>query len=243
MRRIAFFIVLGVFILVIVAFKILTHEPELVNELTFLSDDVADVEYSGWAGAKLVVVHLRDWPFVPRDLCKLHGIDFEENVKVVRKVQPHLRQITHRVLDRYKLRSLYSGGLTEKTTPELHRRIEVVKELEMQAFEGVLDDKGRNFRDELLMEMGTPGQFLHDGFIDKVLPMEGTNALDAARLVPGLNDALFDADTLHARRKAIVAHLPREGVALIVLSGLHDLTSYLPANSLYIRVTPVSYPK
>ena len=42
--------------------------------------------------------------------------------------------------------------------------------------------------------------------------------------------------------RAMVAHLPAEGQAVIVLGGSHDLTPMLPTGTAYVRVTVRSYP-
>jgi hypothetical protein len=61
--------------------------PPALVELLRTLPEVAKVEYRGSQNAPLVVVHLRYWHFVPRELCKLDGIDFEDNLATVQKVQ------------------------------------------------------------------------------------------------------------------------------------------------------------
>ena len=87
MRRIS---AIGLLLLPVVAlvvgWRIWTRPPALVVSLRALPE-VAKVEYTGSADAPLVVVHVLDWHFVPPDLCKLDGIDFEASLDAVEKVQ------------------------------------------------------------------------------------------------------------------------------------------------------------
>jgi hypothetical protein len=60
--------------------------PPIVASLRQLPE-IAKVEYTGQPGAALTVIHMRDWHYVPRDLCRLDGIDFDANLDAVEKVQ------------------------------------------------------------------------------------------------------------------------------------------------------------
>lgn len=53
----------------------------------------------------------------------------------------------------------------------------------------------------------------------------------------------MDPAKVDARRKAMVANLPVEGLALIVLGSSHDLGPHLARDALYVAVTPRSYPE
>ena len=77
MRRIAVIALLVLpVVALVVGWRIWTRPPALVGSLRALPE-VANVEYAGLANAPLVVVHFLDWHFVPPNLCKLDGIDFE----------------------------------------------------------------------------------------------------------------------------------------------------------------------
>src|SRR5262249_39235290 len=80
MRRIVVIVLLVLpVVALVVGVRMWTLPPALVVSLRALPE-VAKVEYTGSANAPLVVVHFLDWHFVPPDLCKLDGIDFEANL-------------------------------------------------------------------------------------------------------------------------------------------------------------------
>src|SRR5580765_898471 len=60
--------------------------PAIVTELRAMPD-VRIVEYAGPADAALVVVHLREWHYVPREMCEADGNDFAANLTIVERVQ------------------------------------------------------------------------------------------------------------------------------------------------------------
>ncbi len=93
----------------------------------------------------------------------------------------------------------------------------------------------------MVLEVGTPGRLLAGGHIQSVLPLEDEKALqDAKPVLDG--KVVLDEAKIAVRHKAMVARLPKEGVAVIVLGGSHDLDTILPADTLYVRVTPKGYP-
>ncbi len=64
----------------------LPKTPSIVQEIRAMPE-VVRVDYSGPIDAKQVVVHLRDYHFVPRELCEIEGISFDEVLKVAATVQ------------------------------------------------------------------------------------------------------------------------------------------------------------
>ena len=208
--------------------------PAIVAELRAMPD-VRSVEYAGPADAALVVVHIRDWHYVSRELCEADGIDFAANLAIVERVQLEQLAITRHFMRPHGLRVIYAEGLTEKTLPDLHLRVNLLKDMTRLAAAGELGEDARRQRREMLLEVGVVGQLLESVEVDKVMPLEDEKALDAARAGDGPR-------TIDARRQAIARNLPDKGIAVIVLSGAHDLTPYLP-HALYVRVTPASYPE
>jgi hypothetical protein len=95
----------------------------------------------------------------------------------------------------------------------------------------------------LTLEVGVPGKLLLAGEVAEVLPLENQEALEAAGPIQTEKGIQFDPEKLLTRRQAMVAHLPEKGLALVVLGGSHDLGPHLNPQTLYVRVTPRSYPE
>jgi hypothetical protein len=203
--------------------------------------EVASVEYSG--GREAVVIHLRDWHFVPRELCALEGIDFQGNLEAVAKVQDEQIAVVRFLIHDYGLSRVYGEGLSDEAMPDLRLRIDMLRDLALLEKRRGLDAAARRQQRELTLEVGLPGRLLQSGEIADVLPLEDDKALDdAAPIQTGNQGIRFDAEKVAARRKAMADRLPKEGMALVVLGGSHDLRPYLPPGTLYVRVTMRSYP-
>jgi hypothetical protein len=106
-----------------------------------------------------------------------------------------------------------------------------------------MDEAARRHRREQTLIVGAPGRLLHSGEIGAVRILEDEVARDAAAPIADPFGMRFDPETLDARRKTMVAHLPASGLVLVVLGGSHDLGPYLGASALYMRVTLRSYPE
>jgi hypothetical protein len=229
MRRIAVIALLVLSVVaVVVGWRIWTRPPALVVSLRALPE-VAKVEYSGSANAPLVVVHFLDWHFVPPDLCKLDGIDFEANNDVVEKVQHEQVVIARYLIREHRLQDVYHEGVTEQTLPDLRVRLDFVKTLDQLAARGGMDETARRHRREQMLIVGAPGRLLHSGEISAVQILEEEGARDAAAPIAGPLGMRFDADKLDARRRTMVKHLPASGLVLVVLGGSHNLGPYLGA--------------
>jgi hypothetical protein len=215
--------------------------PALVESLRALPE-VARVDYVGPANAPLVVVHLRDWHFVPRELCKLDGIDFEDNLATVEKVQEDQLAIARFLIREHGVKAIHKEGISESSLEDLALLLVVLKDLDRLQAAGGMDDEARRHQRELTLELGIPGRLFRSDEIGKVVPLEDEKANNEARPIHGWGGIRFDAAKLEARRKAIVARLPEKGMALVVLGGSHDLGPYLGADVLYVRITPKSYP-
>jgi hypothetical protein len=195
------------------------------------------VDYSGPANAKLVVVHLRDYHFVPRELCEIEGIPFDEVLKIAASVQESQLAIARELVRSHSLRGVYSEGVSEKSLPAVTLRVNVIKDLAGASLGG-LPESIRH----IVLAVGTPGRLWAEGTIEGVLPLEDETALQDAK--PVLDGKVKpDEAKIAAREKAMVARLPKEGFAVIVLGGSHDLGPYLPTGSLYVKATPRGYPE
>ena len=134
--------------------------------------EVAKVEYTGSANAPLVVVHFLDWHFVPPELCKLDGIDFEASLDAVEKVQEDQLAIARYLIREHGLQDVYFEGLTEQTLPDLRVRLDLLKPLDRLAALGGMDEAARRHRREQTLLVGTPGRLLHSGEIGAVRILE-----------------------------------------------------------------------
>jgi hypothetical protein len=106
-----------------------------------------------------------------------------------------------------------------------------------------MDQAAREQQRELALEIGVAGRLLLSGAIDKVLPLDDGQALEAAGPIRQGNGIRFDSAKIEARRKAMIRRLPAQGMVLVVLGGSHDLGPHVPATTGYLRITPNSYPE
>jgi hypothetical protein len=194
MRRIA---VIALFVLLAVAlvvgWRIWTRSPALVVLLRALPE-VAKVEYTGSANAPLVVVHFLDWHFVPPDLCKLDGIDFQANLDAVEKVQDDQLAIARYLIREHALQAGYHEGVTEQTLPDLPVRLDLLKTLDRLAVLGGMDDAARRHQREQTLIIGAPGRLLQSGAIGAVRILEDEVARDEAAPIAGPFGIRFDPD-------------------------------------------------
>ena len=143
MRRIATIALLVLpAIALVVGWLIWTRPPALVVSLRALPE-VAKVEFTGSANAPLIVVHFLDWHFVPPDLWKLDGIDFEANLDAVEKVQEDQLAIARYLIREHGLQDVYHEGVTEQTLRDLRVRLDLLKTLDRLAALGGMDVAAR----------------------------------------------------------------------------------------------------
>jgi len=205
--------------------------PAIVLELRAMPE-AARVEYSGEADADLTVVHLCDWNYVPRALCELEGISFDDVCNVAAAVQKSELAIARQLIKAHGIKAVYSEGLSEQTRPAFQLRLDALKDLPPP-----IAAEDADTVKHLTLEVGTPGRLWLAGDIGHVLPLEDEKALQDAK--PVRNSVIvFDEAKVNARRKAMVAQLPRYGLALIVLGSSHDLGPHLREGTLYVKVTP-----
>lgn len=164
------------------------------------------------------------------------GVDFDGNNALVEKVQVDQLAVARYLIKQRGLSAIYSEGLSAKTVRTYRLRINLMRQME----DG--DKMPKGVPGTLWLEIGAPGRLLMAGEVNEVLPLEDAEALDAAAPVRHREGMLFDDETVWLRRQAMARNLQREGLALIVLGGSHDLGTHLGGDVLYIQVTPRSYP-
>jgi hypothetical protein len=91
--------------------------------------EIAKVEFNRSADSPMVLIHFRDWHHVPRDLCKLDGIDFEENLATAAKVQDDQLAIARFLIREHGLAEIFSEGLADESLPDLHTRLDLLRTL------------------------------------------------------------------------------------------------------------------
>jgi len=117
--------------------------PALIRGLRSLPE-VAQVEYSGAASPNpLMVVHLRDWHFVPGDLARLEGIDHGEHLRDVEVCQVDQLAILRHLIKAQGVREVFIEGLTEASAPDFRLRVELLRTLAKAEAAGVLDAEGK----------------------------------------------------------------------------------------------------
>ena len=119
------------------------------------------------------------------------------------------------------------------------KRLDQLREINELSFTRELNASELKSQRELLAKIGAPGRLLRSQVVEEVLPLEDKEALQK-QVAEGKLTPDQESD---ARRKAMVKNLPTSGLAVIVLGGSHDLGPHLPAGTLYVRVTPKSYPQ
>src|SRR5258708_10012896 len=134
----------------IAAWLLSPRPPALVQSLRALPE-VAKVEYSGSQNAPVVVVHLRDFHYVPRELCKPDGIDFEENLANVEKVQEDQLAIARFLIREHGVKEIFSEGLSESNMEDLALLLAVLNDLDRLEAIGGMDAAARQHQRELTL--------------------------------------------------------------------------------------------
>jgi hypothetical protein len=200
--------------------------PAWVASLRALPE-VAAVEYPGPADARLVVVHLLDYHYCPPELCAAAGLDFERHLALVEQVQAGQLSVARFLVEQLGLAGVYQEGLTAASLPDWELRLGLLRDLDELEQACGLDDAARQRRRLLLLEVGVAGRSQLEGSVRAVWPLDDEVALNEATPVAD-GKVVIDAEKIRAREQAMVRHLPREGVALVVPGAAHDLTSVLP---------------
>jgi hypothetical protein len=164
---------------------------------------------------------------------------FSESAGQVDWVQLDQIEIIRYLIRRHAVRAVFSEGVSKESMAGLTVRLDVLRDMTTLEHLGKLDASELRKQKEITLTVGAVGRLLLAKEIDHVLPLEDEAALQDAKSVAGRKIAPDDAK-VQARRRAMVRNLPTSGLAVVIL-GPHDLGPYLPAGTLYVRVTPRSY--
>ncbi|MBI3410370.1 MAG: hypothetical protein HY040_18680 [Planctomycetes bacterium] len=226
-----------------VGFALMGYKSPGIVQAVRALPEAAAVDYSGPADAPLIIVHLRDWHFVPKELADLEGLDFSALLSTVEKVQADQLGIARFLVREHGAKAIYCEGLSGEALPALRLRLDLLRDMDALDKAGKLDPAEKEQKRSLALEVGTPGRLLALKEIVDVLPLEDQKALEDAKPEAKGGEILFDAAKVKARRIAMVSHLPVEGLAVVILGGSHDLEPHLPTGTLYVKVTPKNYPQ
>jgi hypothetical protein len=170
------------------------------------------------------------------------GLDFPQHLADVDRVQAGQLAVARFLVGHFGLAGVYQEGLTAATLADLELRLGLLRDLDMLERLGGLDDEARQRRRLLLLEVGVAGRLQLEGSVRAVWPLDDEVALNEAKPVAD-GKVVIDAEKIRAREQAMVRHLPREGVALVVLGAAHDLASVLPRGAGYVRVKVKGFPE
>jgi hypothetical protein len=153
--------------------------PAIVQELRGLAE-VGRVEFSGAKNPQLLVVHVRDWHVIPKELAEPDGVDYPSLLKEAEQVQAEQVAIVRFLIRRDGIKGVYSEGLSRESMPGLDLHADLLRDMQKLGL-GRLDAEERRQRGELLLTVGTPGRLLLANDIDEVLPLEDEKALQDAK--------------------------------------------------------------
>jgi hypothetical protein len=240
-KRIAARLTIAICVVVALGYILWTDEsPAIVQEMRALPE-VAHVDYTRVSKTtRTIVLHVRDWPLMSKSVAELEGLDYQKLLDKVERVQADQMAIVRFLIRGYGVQAVYSEGLSKDSMAGLTMRLDLLKAIEPVAAAGTLDAGELRQRRELTLTVGTPGRLLLAKEIAQVMPLEDEQALQDTN--PVANGKIApDAAKIEVRRKAMVKNLPRQGLAVVILGGSHNLEPYLPAETLYIQVTPRSF--
>jgi len=211
---------------------------------------------------KQIIIHLLNWHFVSRDDFaadisdssdgKLSEAEIEklyfEFLVDVEAIQKEQKQILRYLIKNHKVRSVYQEGLTEQNLNAFNSFVTTLREFEIPESNGAIDLflKEQYRRD--LMQLGVPAQLMIPNELKSVLPLENSEAFDAANPVSKDGKIKFDEKAEERREDEMIKILQNgQGISVIVLGGGHDLTDNMVRMELdsvqYIRLKTNGYKK
>ena len=165
-------------------------------------------------------------------------IIFLEDLKTIQKQQ---RDLLRNLIPKHKLRAVYLERLTEKN----HEK--TMDLLELSRKHVLTTDTPQGERDQLIEHqkiIGAAGQLAMLGELNTLLPADDSKALEAATPVRSEGKIIIDKKAIEAREDAIVKNLLKaDGVAVIFLSGDHDLTDNFKRLAKGVKYKRVAVPK
>ena len=147
-------------------------------------------------------------------------------LKVVETTQQDQIVVLRHLIKKYKLKAVYSEGLTEKSHPEIMKSIESIKEYE-KTKENPIDENLEFLTWQDKLALGAAGRLVVKGELETLFVTEDSGAFEAANPVRS-DGFVFDKKADERRGDAIVANLLKgSGVVVIVLGEDHDLRDNL----------------
>ncbi|QDU08150.1 hypothetical protein [Gimesia aquarii] len=135
-------------------------------------------------------------------------------------------KLLRRLIKRYKLKSVYIEGLTEKNYKDTMRFIETLKKYDKTKTPPESDfDRLVEAQNKIdLLELGAAGRLVVNGELETLLPAEDSEAFEAANPVRSDGKVVFDKKADEKREDAIVRNLLKgSGVVVITLGENHIL--------------------
>ena len=170
---------------------------------------------------------------------------FLDDVETIQKEQ---KQVLRDLIKNHEVRSVYLEGITEKNLNAFNSLVKTLGEFEVPKGDGAIDLflKEQYRRD--LMRLGVPAQLMISNELKSVLPLENSEAFEAANPVSKDGKIKFDQKAEERREDAMIKILQKgQGISVIVLGGGHDLTDNLvrmkSGSVQYIRVATNHYDK
>ncbi len=203
-----------VFAVGVVCWLIISPEPPIVRELRTMPE-VGQVEHKGPFKPKLTVLHLCDLGWEPGKANE--GPAYQNLLKRLEKAQDAQVQIIRRLIFRHKIDELYCD-LSRADLVSLNANVDALRDLTSTVRK--LDRAEMAHVRELERSIGVPGRLLLVKEIT-ILPLEDDGGI----------------------KNGIAKDFPKSGLAVVLVGGDHDLAPRLPAGTLYVRVTPKSYPQ
>lgn len=235
-------------------------DPDLISQLKKIS--VVHSVTSTPIKSKQIIIHVLNWHFVSKgnfaaDLSdssdgKLSEAEIEkqyfEFLDDVEAIQKEQKQVLRYLIKNHEVRSVYLEGLTEKNLNAFNSFVKTLGEFEVPKGDGAIDLflKEQYRRD--LMRLGVPAQLMISNELKSVLPLENSEAFEAANPVSKDGKIKFDEKAEERREDAMIKILQKgQGISVIVLGGGHDLTDNLRRRESgsvhYIRVATNHYDK
>ncbi|QDT77426.1 hypothetical protein Mal35_08520 [Gimesia maris] len=203
------------------------------------------------------IIHIVNYPYLTPEVfgtqlkdqnskCTQKQIDkaYSYFLKVVETAQQDQIVVLRHLIKKYKLKAVYTEGLTEKNHPEIMKSIESIKEFE-KTKEDPIDENLEFLNWQGKLSLGAAGRLVVNGELETLLVTEDSEAFEASNPVRSDGWGVFDKNADERREDAIVVNLLKgSGVVVIVLGEDHDLRENLKrlgASVKYKRVIARNY--
>jgi len=207
----------------------------------------------------LTIIHIRDWHFVDEERFTLDLRDesdteladdevstlLAEHRVTVEDVQNQQTRVLRALIWKIGVKQVFHEGFTDAELPDYEKLIDVLRDFRKYLPAGAsgLDQFTRCLYTTDLLQIGVPGQLLIDRYIKAVVPAEDAKAYEAANPLQADGRIAFDGKANEARENTIVKRMTKaSGTAVLVLSGVHDLSDNVPEGVKLVVLTVKGYP-